>query len=214
MATNNVINTPIPFGVTVGGTGLTSTTINQILYSSATSVISGLATVNSASLTTNLTGVPTWIGPLTNGQIIIGSTGGDPVAGTITAGSGISVTNSANSITIATTGSTGVVVWSTITASQIAAINSGYFTNSASLINVTLPATAAEGSLVSIGGQGAGGWTLTAGTGQTIIFGNQASSTAGSWSSTNQFDTIQVVCQVANTTWQVLGAVSQGLTKV
>ena len=40
------------------------------------------------------------VGPLTNGQIAIGSTGGPPVAATITAGSGISVTNGPGSITI------------------------------------------------------------------------------------------------------------------
>lgn len=42
---------------------------------------------------------------LTNGQILVGSTGNTPVAATITAGSGISVTNAAGSITIANTGS-------------------------------------------------------------------------------------------------------------
>ncbi len=41
-----------------GGTGLSSTTINQILYSSATSTIAGLATANSSVLVTSATGVP------------------------------------------------------------------------------------------------------------------------------------------------------------
>lgn len=40
----------------------------------------------------------------TNGQLIIGSTGAFPVAATITAGSGITVTNGAGSVTIAATG--------------------------------------------------------------------------------------------------------------
>jgi hypothetical protein len=78
-----------------------TTTINQILYSSANNVIAGLATVNSASLVTSLTGVPTWLGPLTNGQIIIGSTGAIPVAATLTAGANITITNTAGTITIA-----------------------------------------------------------------------------------------------------------------
>lgn len=43
----------------------------------------------------------------TNGQLLVGSTGGAPVAATLTAGSGISVTNGAGTITIAATG-TGV----------------------------------------------------------------------------------------------------------
>jgi len=44
------------------------------------------------------------IGPLTDGQLVIGATGADPAAATITAGSGINVTNGTNSITIAATG--------------------------------------------------------------------------------------------------------------
>lgn len=41
---------------------------------------------------------------LTNGQLLIGSTGADPVAASITQGSGITVTNGAGTITIAATG--------------------------------------------------------------------------------------------------------------
>ena len=40
----------------------------------------------------------------TNGQLLIGSTGANPVAATITAGSNITVTNGAGSITIAASG--------------------------------------------------------------------------------------------------------------
>lgn len=46
--------------VTRGGTGLSSTTLNQLLYSSATNVISGLATPNSSALLSSGTGVLTW----------------------------------------------------------------------------------------------------------------------------------------------------------
>lgn len=45
----------------------------------------------------------------TNGQLLIGSTGGSPVAATLTAGAGVSVTNAAGSITIANTGVTSIV---------------------------------------------------------------------------------------------------------
>ena len=49
---------PVPIQVAQGGTGLTSTTINQILYSSSANVIAGLATANSGVLTTSSAGVP------------------------------------------------------------------------------------------------------------------------------------------------------------
>jgi hypothetical protein len=44
------------------------------------------------------------VGPLTNGQLVIGSTGGAPQAATLTPGSGISITNGAGSISISVTG--------------------------------------------------------------------------------------------------------------
>ncbi len=103
-------------GVAKGGTGLTSTTINQLLYSSANNVIAGLATSNSSVLATSSTGVPTWLGALTNGQVIIGSTGATPVAATLTAGSGVTITPGAGTITIAASGSGGTVT--SVTASS------------------------------------------------------------------------------------------------
>jgi hypothetical protein len=151
-------------------------------------------------------------GPLNDGQIFIGATSGHPIAENITAGTGVTITNSANSITISAAG--GGLSWSTVAGtSQAAAVNNGYFTNNAGTVTVTLPATFAVGAIVALAGQGAGGWTLAANTGQTLQFGNTASTSGGSFSSTNQFDTIFVVGQVANTTWQVLSSVSAGLTK-
>ena len=47
------------------------------------------------------------VGSMTDGQLVIGSTGATPVASTITAGAGISVTNAPASVTIASTGSGG-----------------------------------------------------------------------------------------------------------
>jgi hypothetical protein len=44
---------------------------------------------------------------LTNGQILIGSTGSAPVVANLTAGSGVSITNTAGGISIAATGSGG-----------------------------------------------------------------------------------------------------------
>ncbi len=45
-------------GVTYGGTGLSSTTINQLLYSSANNTIAGLATANNGVLVTGASGIP------------------------------------------------------------------------------------------------------------------------------------------------------------
>src|SRR5216683_4435763 len=64
-----------------------TTTINQILYSSSANTVQGLATANGGVLTTNSSGVPAITTIATNGQIIIGSTAGSPAAATLTAGS-------------------------------------------------------------------------------------------------------------------------------
>ena len=154
-------------------------------------------------------------GPLLDGEVYIGATSGTPVAGHITAGTGITIANAANSITVSSTG--GGLTWSTITAGTLAAaINNAYVLNHAATpCVVTLPATAAVGSKMAFRGlAGSGGWTITANTGQTIQFGNQSSSSAGSWSSTDVADTCDIECIVANTTWIATNVVSAGLTKV
>lgn len=47
------------------------------------------------------------VGPLTNGQLVIGATGGVPQAQNLTAGSGITITNGPGSITISSAGGSG-----------------------------------------------------------------------------------------------------------
>jgi hypothetical protein len=100
--------------------------------------------------------------------------------------------------------------WSVITGtSQAAAINSGYLVNSATLSTITLPATAAVGSLLEIVGVGAGGWRLSQAAGQQVVFGNLSNTTGtgGQLNSTHQRDCIRLVCIVADTTWQVVSSI-------
>jgi hypothetical protein len=95
---------------------------------------------------------------------------------------------------------------------QAAAVNNGYIIQSSTQTNVTLPATAAIGSRVAIRGLGAGGWILTANTGQTIKVDGATTSSGGSLTSSGQYDSIDVTCVVANTTWVASSLVSMGLT--
>jgi hypothetical protein len=195
MATNNQINTPEPFAATAGGTGVASPTAHGIMIAEGASPMTPIV--------------------LGAGQILIGTTASDPSAATLTAGTGININSVTGAITISTTG--GGLSWSTVTAATLAAaINNGYVMNHASTpCVVTLPATAAIGSKIALRGlAGSGGWTATANTGQTIQFGNTASSTAGSWSSTNAGDSCDLECIVANTTWTLTNCVSSGLTVV
>lgn len=66
------------------------------------------------------TGVFAGVGPLTNGQLVIGSTGSAPVAATLTPGAGVTITNSAGAITIAAPGTitTGAPLSTILTATS------------------------------------------------------------------------------------------------
>lgn len=148
------------------------------------------------------------LGVATNGQIPIGSTGADPVLATITAGSGVTVTNGAGTITIASTG--GGLAWVDVTGTtQAMAVNTGYTANNASLVTLTLPSTAAYGSILAVVGKGAGGWKIAQNAGQTIHFGfvNTTTGTGGSLASTNQYDVVYLVCSTASTDFVVTNSI-------
>jgi len=95
-----------------------------------------------------------------------------------------------------------IFIWNEVTTtSQAAVVDNGYVTNNAALVTVTLPAVAAFGKIVAVQGKGAGGWSCVANTGQTIHVGNAASGVAGSVSSTDRYDAMELICITANTTW-------------
>lgn len=143
----------------------------------------------------------------TNGQIPIGN-GTNYTAATLTAGTGVSITNGSGSITIDAMGM-GSFMWNDVSGtSQAAAVNQGYIISNASQTTVTLPATAAEGSVFGIAGKGAAGWILQMNTGQTCHLGNTPTTSGGTLTSTNQYDSVQIVCVTANTTFIVIA--SQG----
>lgn len=105
------------------------------------------------------------------------------------------------------------LTWASIAGtSQAAAVNTSYVVANASQTTITLPATAALGDRVAVQGLGAAGWILAANTGQTIKLGSTTTTTAGSLTSANLYDCIEVVCIVANTTWAARFTFSAGLT--
>lgn len=151
-------------------------------------------------------------GVANTGTITVGGntafSGAFTFAGTVTGNTTVTFPTSG---TLATTAST--MTWSNISGTtQAAAVNNGYVVGNASQTTVTLPVTAALGSVVQIQGKGAAGWILAAGTGQTIQVGQTATTTAGSVTSAAAFDTIQVVCVTANTTWATSYVLSSGVT--
>lgn len=181
-----------------------TTTVNQILYSSATNVVSGLATANNGVLTTGTSGIPVITALAANGQLIIGSGSGAPIAATLTPGAGISITNAANSITIAVTGAGET--WTDVTgATQALSVENGYVTDRGAGVTYTLPATALLGDIIIIDGK-LGLTTITPNANQQILIGS-ASGTVGATGTaagTNVGDCITLRCITpgASTVWR------------
>ncbi len=187
MATNNVVNAPFPLSATQGGLGVASPTAHGILVAEGSSAATPIV--------------------LGAGQVLIGTTASDPSAATLTAGTNINITSATGAITIAASG-VGSFTWNDVSGTtQAAVINNGYIISNASQTTVTIPATAAEGTVFAVQGKGAAGWIMQMNTGQTCHFGSSATTSAGSLTSTNLWDAVYIVCVTANTTFAVVSAV-------
>lgn len=94
-------------GITFSGAGTTETLTGTLVVANGGT---GRATLTNHGLLVGAgTSAITQLSNATNGQLPIGSTGADPVLATITAGSGITVTNGAGTITIANSASSGAL---------------------------------------------------------------------------------------------------------
>lgn len=133
---------------------------------------------------------------MTNGQFLIGSTGADPVPASITAGSGITLTPGAGSLTISATAAP--TTWTVISASQALVANNGYFVASpGGAVVLTLPTTPTIGDTYRVTLDGATSWSIAQNSGQTVRYSSSVttSGAGGSITSTAQGDTIVIVAQ-------------------
>lgn len=102
------------------------------------------------------------------------------------------------------------MVWYEVTGTtQAAVVNSGYITNNAALVTVTLPTTAAVGTVQRVTGKGAGGWRIAQNALQTTssVSGNTTTGTGGRLDSTHDLDSVELVCVTADTDWNVVSQV-------
>ncbi len=177
----------------------------------------GLLTASPVSsvLVSDNAGLPAWSATMTDGQVILGSTGASPVAASLTAGTGITLTPGAGSLTITATGTNAWVDQTTTPVTMVA--NTGYTSDDgATLVEFTLPATSAIGDFVEINGKGSGLWTIAQAAGQQIHV-SPAATTAGvggSLSSVAAFDNVRLRCTTADLIWTVVSMQSNGLTIV
>ncbi|MBS0625697.1 MAG: hypothetical protein JSS32_06575, partial [Verrucomicrobia bacterium] len=104
----------------------------------------------------------------------------------------------------------GGLYWNDITGTSSGmTVNSGYLADNAGLVTLTLPATSPIGTNIVVVGFGTGGWTIAQNAGQSIRFGTMSTTvgTGGSLSSTNQYDTVYLLCTVADTTFNVIKSI-------
>lgn len=126
----------------------------------------------------------------------------------IMAGTGITIAEGLTGITISAENAGDS--WSVVTGtSQTATVGLGYICANSGQTTITLPAVAAAGSVVGVAGLGAGGWILAAAPGDTIQSPTGSGTTV---TSSSQYDTIYVLCLVANTTWSILSSSTTGFT--
>jgi len=156
MATINSWGSQFPAGAASGGTGLATITSHGIMVGAGTGNVVPLAEAS-------------------DGQLPIGSTGNAPVLAALTAGTGISITNAAGSITV-TNSSTGDLSINAQTGTTYTTVLSDagklVTCDNAAAITLTIPPNSSvaysTGTQILIEQKGAGTVTITPGSGVTI----------------------------------------------
>lgn len=134
------------------------------------------------------------VGPDVSANINIVGSGGVVVAGN----------PGTNTLSISAPGS--VFNWVEVTGtSQMMAVNTGYITNNAAQVTVTLPTSAAVGDLVEVVGKGAGGFQIAQSASQQVVFlGSGTTVGVGGTTTPNESGaSIRLVCITANNLWRV-----------
>jgi len=107
------------------------------------------------------------------------------------------------------TSSIGGLTWNNATATQSATANNGYVGTATTLTTITLPSTAAFGSVIEVVGTGTGLWQISQNANQFINFGivGTTTGTTGYLSATSQYDCVKLLCTSANTAFVVTSAI-------
>ena len=134
---------------------------------------------------------------------------------TLTAGPGITIVQNGDVIEISGSAGPGIT-WNDIVVVNPPAMvsNNGYKANNVSRVFLPLPAASVFGDEIKIAGFNTGGWRISQGGGQQIIVGSTKSTlgAGGYVESTNEFDSITLVCMSDNLSWQAVGAPQGNLT--
>jgi hypothetical protein len=170
-----------------GGTG--ATTLTGVLIGNGTAAVTG--------------------NPVTQYNTLVGGTG-NAITSIATGTGGQVLTSNGAAANPSYQTITPSIAWSVVTANTAGTINSGYIANGAGTLVITLPTVAAVGTIFAVSGMNNNtGWKLAQNAGQQVFFGVAATTvgTGGYLSSTKTYDTVELVCNVANTSWIVTNAI-------
>jgi len=143
--------------------------------------------------------------PDTDGQLLIGQTGENPIPATLTADFGIEIDNAPGSITIRATGQRNV---EKVTVNTQMVKDRDYITDGATKLELTLPATKTLGSTWIITDVQAG-FTIVQNAGQTINFGNKTTTegVTGNISTIQPGSSVTIMCVTADVEFNVISSV-------
>ncbi len=222
-ASSNNVNIVGGMGVTTSGAGSTVTITAHASVpltftedaGTATPTLNNLNVVGTGGITTSGAGATVTI--TTDGSVIgttiTGDTGGalSPTAGNwdILGGTGCATSGSGSTLTINVVG--GGLEWTevAVVGPTQTAVNIGYVTNSASVVQLLLPLTAAFGSMIRVVGKGSGGWQINQNAGQSIALEDSSTTVGvtGTLQSSSQRDCITLLCTTADTGWTIIDGI-------
>ena len=101
------------------------------------------------------------------------------------------------------------MTWNTISSSGTLAINNGYICTAGGALSLALPAVSDIGDMIAVTLDGSTSWTITQPAGKQIRMGNIQTTlgVGGSLASTDQGDSVTMVCSVGNNKWNVISVI-------
>lgn len=213
---STVANAANPSGIPFETVGSTNTMTFQIQVGAAVTGApgdkndAGLLSLDDTIFAANADGYVT-LATTGLATTITGDSGGalSPVANNwnIIGGIGIATSGSGATLTLDVVGSG--FTWTVVTgATQGLVASNGYIGNRGTAITYTLPTTAAVGDITRVTNIGAGLPVIAQNASESINFSSSTTTVGvgGSLTAIDQFSTLELICVVANDTWNVIAS--------